>query len=73
IFAHLGHGKFHRLRIGIGHPGHKDRVTSWVLGKPGHVDEQAMLDSINVALDVLPLAIAGDFSEAMKQLHTGRE
>ena len=73
IFAHLGHGKFHRLRIGIGHPGHKDRVTSWVLGKPGHVDEQAMLDSIKAALDVLPLAIAGDFSEAMKQLHTGRE
>ncbi len=27
IFAHLGHGQFHRLRIGIGHPGHKDRVT----------------------------------------------
>ena len=73
IFAHLGHGKFHRLRIGIGHPGHKDRGTSWVLGKPGHVDEQAMLDSIMAALDVLPLAIAGDFSEAMKQLHTGRE
>lgn len=48
-------------------------MTSWVLGKPGHVDEQAMLDSIKAALDVLPLAIAGDFSEAMKQLHTGRE
>ena len=31
----LGHGRFHRLRIGIGHPGHKDKVTSWVLGKPG--------------------------------------
>ena len=34
-FAHLGHGKFHRLRLGIGHPGHKDRVTPWVLGRPG--------------------------------------
>ncbi|HET8943028.1 MAG TPA: aminoacyl-tRNA hydrolase, partial [Rudaea sp.] len=33
IFAHLGHGKFHRLRLGIGHPGHKDRVTPWVLGR----------------------------------------
>lgn len=28
----LGHGQFHRLRIGIGHPGHKDRVTPYVLG-----------------------------------------
>lgn len=23
---------FRRVRIGIGHPGHKDRVTGWVLG-----------------------------------------
>ena len=72
-FAHLGHGRFHRLRIGIGHPGHKDRVTSWVLGRPGTHDEQAMLDSIGAAIDVLPLIVAGNFNEAMKQLHTSRE
>src|SRR5687768_4017744 len=28
--AQLGHGKFHRLRIGIGHPGNKDKVTPWL-------------------------------------------
>ncbi len=33
IIAHLGDGKFHRLRVGIGHPGHKDKVTGWVLGR----------------------------------------
>ena len=66
----LGHGGFHRLRIGIGHPGHKDRVTPWVLGKPGKDDEAAMLRAIDDALDVLPLAVAGDFNEAMKRLHT---
>ena len=66
----LGHGGFHRLRIGIGHPGHKDRVTPWVLGKPGRDDEAAMLRAIDDALDVLPLAVAGDFNEAMKRLHT---
>jgi PTH1 family peptidyl-tRNA hydrolase len=69
----LGHGRFHRLRIGIGHPGHKDRVTPWVLGKPGRDDEAAILRSIGDALDVLPLAVAGDFNEAMKRLHTPRE
>ena len=69
----LGHGGFHRLRIGIGHPGHKDRVTPWVLGKPGRDDEAAMLRAIDDALDVLPLAVAGDFNEAMKRLHTGKE
>src|SRR3954468_7775590 len=73
IFAHLGDGKFHRLRLGIGHPGHKDRVTPWVLGRPSKVDEDLMLDAVIAALDVLPLAVQGDFNEAMKRLHTNRE
>ena len=66
----LGHGRFHRLRIGIGHPGHKDRVTGWVLGKPGKDDEAGIRRAVDDALDVLPLAVAGDFNEAMKRLHT---
>ena len=70
LFAHVGHGRFHRLRIGIGHPGHRDRVTSWVLGRPSAADEGAMLQAIGDALDVLPLAVAGDFDAAMKRLHT---
>ena len=68
----LGHGKYHRLRIGIGHPGHKDRVRSWVLGKPGADDEASILRAISDADDVLPLAVSGDFNEAMKRLHTSR-
>ena len=67
---HLGHGKFHRLRIGIGHPGHKDRVTSWVLGKPGKDDEILIARAIDDALDVLPLAVAGNLMDAMTRLHT---
>ena len=70
IIAHLGDGKFHRLRVGIGHPGHKDKVTGWVLGRAGAKDEDAIMASIGAAFDVLPLALAGDFNEAMKRLHT---
>jgi PTH1 family peptidyl-tRNA hydrolase len=66
----LGHGKFHRLRVGIGHPGHKDKVTPWVLGRPGKDDEASILRAIDDALDVLPLAVNGEFPEAMKRLHT---
>lgn len=72
-FAHLGHGKFYRLRLGIGHPGDKNRVTSWVLGRPGVDDEGAIIDAIGRSLDVLPLAVRGDVNEAMKQLHTSRD
>ena len=70
IMAHLGHGKFHRLRLGIGHPGHKDQVTSWVLGRPSAKDEDSLLDGIARALNVLPLAVDGQFDKAMQQLHT---
>ena|SRR5579875_2125286 len=70
IIAQLGHGRFHRLRIGIGHPGDRNRVTPWVLGNPSAADEDAMLDAIARALDVLPLAVRGDFNEATKRLHT---
>ena len=68
----LGHGRFHRLRIGIGHPGHKDRVTGWVLGRPSPDDDILIGRAIDDALDVLPLAMAGDLNEAMKRLHTNR-
>lgn len=68
----LGHGQFHRLRVGIGHPGHKDLVTPWVLGRPGRDDEALILRAIDDAIEALPLAISGDFNEAMKRLHTPR-
>ncbi|MDH5822120.1 aminoacyl-tRNA hydrolase [Luteimonas sp. RD2P54] len=68
----LGHGRFHRLRIGIGHPGHKDKVTPWVLGRASADDDILIDRAIDDALDVLPLAVAGDLNEAMKRLHTPR-
>ena len=68
----LGHGRFHRLRIGIGHPGHKDKVTSWVQGKPGRDDEASMLRAIDDAIGVLPLAVEGNLMDAMTRLHTPR-
>ena len=70
LFAHLGHGRFHRLRLGIGHPGHKDRVTGWVLGRPSAGDETAIIDAVARSLEVLPLVVEGRFEEAMKRLHT---
>lgn len=68
----LGHAGFHRLRIGIGHPGHKDKVVPWVLGRASK-DDQILIDrAIDDAIAVLPLAVQGDFNEAMKRLHTGK-
>jgi PTH1 family peptidyl-tRNA hydrolase len=69
----LGHGRFHRLRIGIGHPGHKDRVTPWVLGRASLADDALIERAIADALDVMPLVVQGNFMDAMTRLHTPRE
>ena len=45
-------------------------MTPWVLGRPSAADEQAILDAIGDAFDVLPLVVAGEFEKAMQQLHT---
>ncbi len=73
ILAQLGHGRFHRLRLGIGHPGHKDRVTPWVLGRPGKADEEAITGSVIDALAAMPQVLAGQWNEAMKRLHTSKD
>lgn len=62
--------EFMRLRIGIGHPGDKNKVTSYVLKNPS-VDEKISIDnSIDKALGVIEKVIAGDLQNAMTQLHT---
>ena len=48
IIASLGNNNnFYRVRIGIGHPGHKDLVANYVLGKPAPQDQE----KINSAVD----------------------
>lgn len=73
IASALGSPEFHRLRIGIGHPGHRDLVTPWVLGRPSSEDRAAIVGAIERAIDVVPLLADGDFPEATKRLHTRQE
>lgn len=72
ISAQLGHGKYHRLRIGIGHPGHKDQVTPWVLGRASQEHERQIRDSLIDASAVLPALVKAQINEAMKRLHTAK-
>jgi peptidyl-tRNA hydrolase, PTH1 family len=61
---------FHRLRIGIGHPGHASKVTGYVLGRPGAADRERIDQSIDEAIAALPLLLAGDSTRAMTRLHS---
>ncbi len=59
---------FGRVRLGIGHPGHKDRVTGHVLGNFAKAD-QAWLDALlNAVADAAPLLATGSAAEFMTRV-----
>ena len=67
IDAHLGKN-YKRLRIGIGHPGHKDRVNPYVLGdfsKAEHIWLEPLLDAIAKAA---PDIATGDGATFMNRI-----
>lgn len=69
MVEHLGSREFLRLRVGIGHPGHRDQVHDYVLSKPSAEDRDEIQDAINKTVEVMPLVIAGELSRAMNVLH----
>jgi PTH1 family peptidyl-tRNA hydrolase len=71
IIAQLGNqNNFHRLRLGIGHPGHSSMVSNFVLGRAPRSEQELLDTSIGFALDVLPEILAGDWTVAMRKLHS---
>ena len=61
---------FHRLRIGIGHPGHSSQVSNYVLSRAPRSEQDLTNTSIEFALGVLPDLLDGNISRAMQQLHS---
>jgi peptidyl-tRNA hydrolase, PTH1 family len=58
--AHIG-PDFRRVRLGIGHPGHKDAVTGYVLGNYGKAEADDLADMLGaVAAEAQWLAESND-------------
>lgn len=73
IIAALGNAAgFYRLRIGIGHPGHRERVTGHVLSRPTAEDRSRIDACIDEALRALPDAARGEWPIAMNRLNSFR-
>ena len=68
IVLHIG-SNFHRLRIGIGHPGSKERVSGHVLSKAPSSEQNLMDDAIAHALSRIQLLVNGDIQQAMNQIN----
>ncbi len=59
-----------RLRIGIGHPGDKNKVVGYVLKSPSQNERIDIDNSLDKTLSILDLLLIGDFAKALKKLHT---
>lgn len=70
IISQLGSADFHRLRIGVGHPGHKELVLNYVLGKPTASERQSMFDAIDRGIGVIPNVLTGNMAGAMNLLNS---
>ncbi|MCW8831304.1 MAG: aminoacyl-tRNA hydrolase [Gammaproteobacteria bacterium] len=68
--AHLGTKDFHRLRIGIGHPGNRNQVVDYVLHRSSQDERIGIDNAISNALSVMPLLADGAMEKAMHKLHT---
>ena len=66
IDSHLGRD-FRRVRIGIGHPGHKGRVTSHVLGNFSTADAAWLDPLLDAVATAAPLIVNGDDNAFMNE------
>lgn len=71
ITAQMG-ADYWRLRIGIGHPGVKSEVLSWVLKKP-LLEQRLLIDeTIARGLKAVSYFLSGDMEKATQIVHTAK-
>jgi len=67
IDQHLG-PDFRRVRIGIGHPGHKDRVTPYVLGNYSKAEQDDLADMLGAIAAEADWLAKGDDARFMSDV-----
>ena len=71
IVAALGNNNnFYRLRIGIGHPGHRDLVTGYVLNKPSPSEREALENALDEAANCVELLFKDGIVKATNRLNS---
>ncbi|TQI80859.1 peptidyl-tRNA hydrolase [Serratia fonticola] len=70
IQSKLGNNaNFYRLRIGIGHPGDRNKVVGFVLGKPPATEQTLIDDAIDESLRCTEILLKEGMTKAMNRLH----
>lgn len=68
IMAHIK-GDFHRLRVGVGHPGDKQKVAGHVLKDFSSADKDWLVPMIETMAREIELVLDGDFSTFQNRVH----
>lgn len=68
VISHIGED-FWRLRIGIGHPGHRDDVIDYVLERASAVEERLIREAIELAVSEFPRLVTEGAEQMMNRLH----
>ncbi|WP_115719327.1 aminoacyl-tRNA hydrolase [Gallaecimonas mangrovi] len=70
IMAKMGNNpNFNRLRIGIGHPGDRNKVTGYVLGKPPQGEQEKINAAIDEAVRATDILLQSGKTAAQNRLH----
>jgi peptidyl-tRNA hydrolase, PTH1 family len=67
IDQHLG-ADFRRVRLGIGHPGHKDRVSGYVLGNYAKAEMDPLAEMLGAVAAEADRLAAGDYTRFMNDV-----
>jgi peptidyl-tRNA hydrolase, PTH1 family len=75
VISGLGNSRdFQRLRIGVGHPGDRSRVTAYLTSvRMPESERRLMEDTYQIPEPILAHLLDGDLQKAMTQLHTRDE
>ncbi|KLV01409.1 peptidyl-tRNA hydrolase [Photobacterium aquae] len=71
IISKMGNNKdFYRLRIGIGHPGDKNKVAGFVLGKAPAKEQENIDAAVDEAVRCMDLLLKDGLNKAQNRLHS---
>lgn len=67
VDAHIG-PEFWRVRLGVGHPGHRDLVHRYVLSDFAKAERDDVAKMIDAVADAVPILLAGDENGFMNKV-----
>ncbi len=66
----LSSSDFWRIRLGIGHPGHRDQVVGYVLGTPPPHEQHLIQQAIAAVITEMAAFLTGDVEKVTQRLHS---